>query len=250
MIENNESFKHSKSKLIVSLLGGSNLYGLQNENSDLDYRGLFVSTDKKYVTGFRTLDSIVLTNEVDACYYELGKFLKLLRKSNTQVLEILFAPESSYVYKHEFFDKLVANKYNLIDSDVLKSSLKGYVFSEIRLATGERSGQLGGKRKEAVAKYGFSVKNFVQILRLCEVGKRFFETSQYMVKVSDFNQPLHDRLMDMKNHPEKYTCDQLREYVNLAYQDLVQAMDNTTISYKFDEDLAADLIVEAREVFK
>tara|TARA_R110002167_G_scaffold98020_3_gene258286 strand:- start:19247 stop:20002 length:756 start_codon:yes stop_codon:yes gene_type:complete len=250
MITNNESFKTSNSKLICNLIGGSTLYGLNNENSDVDYRGLFIATDKKNLTGFRTLESIVLTNEIDACYYELSKFLKLLRKSNTQVMEILFAPEKSFVYKHEFFDKLVENKWDLIDSEVLKSSLKGYVFSEIKLATGQRSGRLGGKRKDAVTKFGFSPKNFVQILRLCEVGKRFFETSEYMVKVSEFNPKLHERLMHIKNTPEEYTCEKLEGYVDAAFADLVEVMDKSTISYKFDEDLAAELVMEAREVFK
>ena len=249
-LNNNNSFKDCGGKLICSIIGGSTLYGLNNEKSDIDYRGIFFASDKKYVSGFNTIESIVLTNEVDATYYEISRYLKLLRKSNTQVLEILFSPEKFFVYKHEFFDDLINSKYSLIDTDVLKASLKGYVFSEIKLATGERSGRLGGKRKEQVIKHGFSPKNFVQILRLCKVGIEFFKSGEYMVNVKEFDSDYHDMLMNIKNRPEEYTCEQLKNLVDDKFKQLETVMESSKIRYKFNEDLASDLILKARNIFK
>lgn len=186
---------------------------------------------------------------VDATYYELTRYLKLLRKSNTQVLEILFAPESSFVFKHPHFDVIRGNKYNLIETSVLKQSLKGYVFSELKLATGERSGQLGGKRKKAVTEYGFSPKNFVQILRLCKVGIEFFTDGRYMVNVKEFDPEYHNFLMDIKTAPEKYTKEQLEDFVNEEFQKLEKTIDNTEVEYTFDEELAAQIILDGRKYF-
>jgi hypothetical protein len=250
MIKDNNSFKDCGGKMICNLIGGSTLYGLNNESSDIDYRGIFFASNKKYVSGFNTIESIVLTNEIDATYYEISRYLKLLRKSNTQVLEILFAPKKFYVYKHDFFDELINNRYFLIDTNVLKASLKGYVFSEIRLATGERSGQLGGKRKISVNSYGFSPKNFVQILRLCKVGIEFFKSGQYMVNVKEFDPGYYDTLMNIKNNPQDFTCDQLKTLVDEKYKELEAVMESSKIRFKFDEDLASDLILAARNIFK
>jgi hypothetical protein len=248
-IQNNNTFKDCGGVLISELIGGSHLYGLMNENSDIDYRGIFVSTNKLYTSGFEKVDSIVQNNEIDSTHYELFRFLQLLRKSNTQVMEILFAPDSAFTYKDDCFDLMRENRYNLIDSEMFKSSLKGYVFSEMRLATGERSGQLGGKRKEAVTTYGFSPKNFTQIIRLCNVGKIFYETGAYMVKVKDFDSTLHDFLMRIKNSPEQFTCEWLKEYVENEFQILCDAMDKSEINFKFDIDLACDIINKTRKKY-
>jgi predicted nucleotidyltransferase len=248
-ITEHETFKACNGKLIINIVAGSNLYGLNTPTSDIDYRGLFVATDPKYLANLNTIESIVQDGEVDATYYELTRYLKLLRKSNTQVLEILFAPESSFVYKHPHFDVIRNNKYSLIETAVLKNSLKGYVYSELKLATGQRSGQLGGKRKQAVTTYGYSPKNFIQILRLCRVGIQFFTDGQYMVNVKEFNPEYHKLLMDIKTCPEKYERDQLEQMVNDEFFKLEKVIDNTDVEYKFDDELAAQIILDGRKHF-
>lgn len=246
-ITEHDSFKKCGGKLLAQLVGGSTLYGLNTKDSDIDYRGVFIALDDKYVSGMDKIESIVQTGEVDAAYYELGRYLSHLRKSNTQVLEMLFAPDSSFIVKTEIFDEIRENRFNLIDTEVLKNSLKGYVFSELKLATGERSGRLGGKRKQMVTDYGFSPKNFVQIFRLCEVGVRFFDDAEYMVNVKEFNPEYHEFLMDIKQYPNNYSKDFLEEEVNKKYLELVDSIDRSTINFKFDIDLAAALILKARK---
>lgn len=231
------------------MVGGSTLYGLNTPESDVDYRGIYTARDKKYVAGFETMDSVVLCpskeHEIDATFYEIGHYMKLLRKTNTQVMEMLFASEESFIYKSALFDKVREHRESFIDSEKLKASLKGYVFSEMRLATGERSGQLGSKRKESVLKYGYSPKNFTQILRLCSVGIRFFDTGIYMVNVND-NQRLHEYLMDIKTNPHKYSCGELTEVVMNKYQELENSINKSKIKFKFDIELASDIILESK----
>lgn len=240
-------------KVIASLVGGSTLYGLNTPSSDVDYRGIYVATDKKYIAGFEKMDSVVLSphngDGEDATYYEIGHYLKLLQKTNTQVMEILFAPDSSFTYKHPFFDQIRSNRYSLIDSEKLKSSIRGYVQSGLRLATGERSGQLGGKRKADVEKYGFSPKNFVQIFRLIRVGIRFFDTGVYMVNVKEHSPTLHAWLMAIKTDPSRYTCEELKELVSLELEALEVSIKNSKVDLKFGIDLASGIICSIPKIF-
>lgn len=247
-ITEHEAFKKCEGKLICSLVGGSNLYGLNTPESDIDYRGLFVAQEKKYLAGLDKIESIVQTGDTDSTYYEIGRYLQLLRKSNTQVLEILFAPDNAFIYKNPIFDELRENRYNLFDTNVLKNSLKGYVYSEIRLATGERSGQLGGKRKKAVENYGFSPKNFTQILRLCKVGIEFFNSGQYIVNIKEFDSEYWETLMNIKTRPSFYTCEFLKTMVEIEFEKLTKAMDKSKIRFKFNADIAADIILKSRNI--
>ena len=244
-----DAFKNCGGGLICQLVGGSNLYGLNTPESDVDYRGIFVATDKKYTTGFEKIESIVRDGDVDATFYEIGHFLRLLRKSNTQVMEILFAPDGAFTYKDPDFDEIRKRKYTLINSDHLKNSLKGYIHSEMRLATGERRGRLGGARKATVDKYGFSPKNFVQILRLCKVGIEFFKNGEYMVNVKEFDPDYHKFLMDIKTKPENFTRDALEHMVDLKFKELVEVMDKSDVKYNFDIDEATFIVEHYRDKY-
>jgi hypothetical protein len=232
--------------LLCELVGGSNLYGLATADSDVDYRGLFVARSPIHMSGLQTISNIVTVAPHDATYYEIGHYMSLLRKSNTQVMEILFAPNSAFKSRSQFMKLIYSHRYQLINSELLKKSLRGYVYDELRLATGERSGRLGGKRKEAVERYGFSPKNFVQILRLCEVGKHFFETGEYVVNATGFGVEFHRLLLDIKTNPENYTRDELEKMVAESFGELNRVMDSSKLHYEYDEKLAAELILEAR----
>lgn len=245
--------KPNKGKIIASLIGGSTLYGLNTPSSDVDYRGIYVATDKKYVAGFEKMDSVVLSphsgDKEDATFYEIGHYLKLLRKTNTQVMEMLFAPESAFTYKHSLFDEIRMHPYRLIDSEKLKNSILGYVHSELRLATGERSGQLGGKRKADVETYGFSPKNFTQILRLIRVGIEFFDNGVYMVNIKEHSPLLHAWLMDIKTNPSAHTCEELQKLVSRELKVLEVSIKNSKVRFEFDIDFASDIICSIPSLF-
>ena len=187
-----------------------------------------------------------MTEKPDSTFYEIVRFFELLRKTNTQALEILFAPDDAFVATTHTMNMIRDCKYSLFDSDTLKNSLKGYVFSEIRLATGQRSGQLGSKRKEAASKYGFSPKNFTQILRLCELGKNFYKNGTIEVRIKDYNLELYNLLMEIKTQPQNFTCNQLESMVNSSFEELTKVMESSSVTYKFDEKLAAELIYYAK----
>ena len=245
-IREQNSFKDCEGILLAELVGGSTLYNLNTPSSDVDYRGVMVATDPCYLAGLNKIESIVLTGETDATYYEIVHFFSLLRKSNTQVLEILFAPDKAFTCLPRDFKLIREYGSQLFCSETLKKSLQGYYHSEMNLATGARSGRLGGKRKEAVETYGFSYKNFTQMIRICLLGINLFKYDEVIVDSRLYGPEQYDLLMEIKTQPQNFTKDQLVDIANMYFRQLLDAMDSSSIIHTFNKDLAADLILQIK----
>ena len=220
-------------KTLCQYIGGSYLYGTATPESDIDERGVFMNTDPLHVYGFTKRENIVMQNATqDFMYHELTKFIQLATSANTQTLECLFAPISSFTQIDLLFKTLVIDmRYKFLNTDKLYKSLKGYLYNEMRLALGERSGQLGSKRKNALQENGFSHKNFVHLFRLAETGRQFFSSGVYLVRLTDANPGLHAFCMDVKCNPHNYTAEKLKQRA----EDLIRCMDTAyeSCSHKF-----------------
>lgn len=161
-------------KVLAKYLGGSHSYGLATPESDKDERYVFLHTDIPRILGLNRYDhESKQTNGEDSFGWELRHALNLLKKGNTMVLEILYNEE--WLEITEEFKYIQSFRNQLIDSRKLYKCLRGYCFSERQLVLGKRTGVLGGKRKEALERLGYSYKNLVQFLRLCLAGLSFFK---------------------------------------------------------------------------
>lgn len=77
-------------KVILQSLVGSRAHNLHSENSDYDYRGVYVlPTSKILGLGFKHKGTNWVEGEVDDTSYEIGHFLQLCTKANPSVLEVL-----------------------------------------------------------------------------------------------------------------------------------------------------------------
>ena len=140
-------------KLLCKYLAGSNSYGLNTPASDIDYRGIFVNDDMAQIVGLGRHDHKVSQSpEEDVVYTELRNALNLLKNGNTQMIEMLFNEE--WVLLTPEWKMVMNNRARLVDSSKLFSCLRGYMQSELRLANGERTGKLGGKRKDQIDQFG------------------------------------------------------------------------------------------------
>jgi uncharacterized protein len=140
--------KEVEARTICLAITGSQAYGLATEDSDTDYKGVFIATEPYYL-GFKTIeqkdsgwqdtndpgldDSIYATldNPKDMTIYELRKFLKLSIENNPNILEMLYFNPELYLYKTPVFDKII-EKRDLILSKKVKYSLSGYAYSQLR----------------------------------------------------------------------------------------------------------------------
>ena len=114
--------------VIYRCVVGSQAYGLDREDSDIDRRGIYLPpADLEW--SIYGIPEQLDRPETEECYWELKKFLILALKANPNILECLFTPiveQSSEIadtllaHRHIFLSKLVYQTYN------------GYVLSQFK----------------------------------------------------------------------------------------------------------------------
>lgn len=228
-------------KVICELIGGSRLYGLDTPDSDVDTRGVFLSTDPGDILGLGR-EEVIKKESSDFLMFEFRHFLRGLVRTNTQAIELLFA-EGFSVCAPEF--KIIKeNRTRLMDSKKLFASLYGYIQNERRLANGERLGNLGSKRRSQVEKYGFSPKNFSHLLRLAKCGSVFFLTSHYPVHLPSYDVAFRDLVFSIKTEPERWSREDLNRISDDAVNELKVAYESRKDSFVFDFDFANRLCLD------
>ncbi|NBT59469.1 hypothetical protein EBT16_11860 [bacterium] len=228
-------------KTLCEITGGSRLYGLDTHDSDIDTRGVFINTDPGKILGLNR-GEILKKESSDFLMFELCHFLRHLARTNTQVIELLYAQGFTVITSE--FQKIQENRNRLMDSKKLFVSLNGYIHNERRLANGERMGNLGSKRRNQVEKYGFSPKNFSHLLRLAHCGAAFFLTSEYPVHLPSHDMEFRNLLFSIKTEPEKYTKERLNELSDAAMEKLESAFKNRREDFNFDMDFANQLCLD------
>ena len=79
-------------RTLHKVLVGSRLHGLNNEDSDYDYRGFFVVDLVEILSPFRKLQNTSwIEDKVDDTNYELGNFLKMCSTGNPSALEVIWS---------------------------------------------------------------------------------------------------------------------------------------------------------------
>ena len=81
-------------KQILKVVVGSRAHGLANENSDYDYRGVYIQpTSELLKINPKIVDTNWVENEKeDSTAWEIGKFMFLATKCNPTILEVFCAP--------------------------------------------------------------------------------------------------------------------------------------------------------------
>ena len=134
---------YSKDIIVFECLSGSHAYGLATPESDVDIKGVFILPEDDYL-GLNYEEQV--SNETnDIVYYELGRFVELLSKSNPNILELLYTPEDSVRKIHPVFKKI--RTMNLL-SKQCKDSFGGYAMAQVRKAKGLNKKILNPVEKE------------------------------------------------------------------------------------------------------
>lgn len=220
-------------------MAGSRLYGLETPESDTDTRGVFLNTNPADILGLSRRDNFKVAGE-DTLLLEFRHYLGHLRKSNTSSIELLFA--EGFDLLAEEFGKVRDSRLSLIDSDNFFRSLMGYIEGERRLANGERTGQLGGKRREHIERYGFSPKNFSHLLRLAHCGEVFFRTSIYPVCLK--GDPVRDLIFSVKTEPHLYSKEEMNLMADASVDRMKAAYEERKDRLEFDLGLANRLCLD------
>lgn len=181
-------------QVIHKVIVGSRLHNLYNEQSDYDYRGVFVHSLYDYLNPFEKVKNTSwIEGEEDNTSYELGEFCKFATHGNPTILEILYS--NKVTESTEWGKKLVENRHKFLHSHHIFEAHKGYASNQYNkmnlfdpdlrtpkfavayirslhqgiqlLKTGEFSPQVEGKLREYLMqiKYDFSVDKIPNLSR-------------------------------------------------------------------------------------
>lgn len=115
--------------IILLGLGGSHAYGTNNENSDLDIRGIATHNSEDILTrkGFEQ----VVNESTDTTIYSLEKMVNLLSNCNPNTIEILGLEPWQYLHTTYIGEELLRNKDMFLSKRAVHS-FGGYATAQLR----------------------------------------------------------------------------------------------------------------------
>lgn len=116
-------------RIILMGLGGSYAYGTNNENSDIDFRGITLNlpSDLLGLTEFEQYED----DGTDTVIYAFNKIVKLLLECNPNTIELLGLDEDQYLIKTDLGQELLDNKSLFLSKRAAKS-FGGYAGAQLR----------------------------------------------------------------------------------------------------------------------
>ena len=116
-------------RIILLGLGGSYAYGTNNENSDIDFRGITLNlpSDILGLTEFEQYED----DKTDSVIYSFNKIVRLLLDCNPNTIELLGLDDDQYLIKTSLGQELLDNKDIFLSKRAAKS-FGGYASAQLR----------------------------------------------------------------------------------------------------------------------
>lgn len=116
-------------RIILMGLGGSYAYGTNNENSDIDFRGITLNlpSDLLGLTDFEQYED----ENTDTVIYSFNKIVKLFLECNPNTIELLGLDEEQYLIKTELGQELLDHKHLFLSKRAARS-FGGYASAQLR----------------------------------------------------------------------------------------------------------------------
>lgn len=224
----------------TAIVWGSNLYGLNTDESDLDVRCLHSFTDKRILLGFdsrianswATISYDLENRKIQLMSSEIRKFFDNLKNARSHVIDMLFAPDSAIILnvKDSFFNKLREHSSSLIDSHEFYEAINWHIFGE--------AGSLYEDND-----FGYCPKKLTNIMRLHHRAKMFFLHDEVVVDLSPFPE-FRESLLKIKNDPSILSYDEAEDIGYDAYRDVTAFYKERVTDRKFDEFVLEDILVQ------
>lgn len=179
---------------IVLAYRGSIAHGTYVPNSnpnsidDKDVLGIALPP-KQYFFGLKSFEQFErFEGEWDVLIYDFRKAVRLLMKSNPNILQILWTPEKFLLKQTDIYKLLVENRNLFVHKGIYKTFC-GYSYGQLKkMENMAYNGYMGQKRKGLVDKFGFDTKNAQHLIRLLRQGTEFLETGELLVERPDANE--------------------------------------------------------------
>lgn len=123
---------HEHGVLIAKVVAGSQSFGLDGPESDVDIHGVYIAGPMEWLR--HDFSDQIADEQNNEVYWEITKFLRELNSANPQALEMLYAPDKC-ILEGKWFFKWLLERYNFLTKRCDKSFCE-YARGQVNRATG------------------------------------------------------------------------------------------------------------------
>jgi hypothetical protein len=154
--------------VIYRCVVGSKAYGLDQEGSDTDYRGIYLPPSALHWS-LGGVPEQLENVETEECYWEIQKFLVLALKANPNVLECLYTP--LVIFATPLAEELVAMRSAFL-SRMVYQTYNSYVLSQFKKL-----------ERDLRNRHALKWKHVMHLIRLLLAGIAVLEEGEVPVRV-------------------------------------------------------------------
>lgn len=179
-------------KTIAKVVVGSRLHKTANEQSDWDYRGIYIDDLRDALSPFQAHKTTSwIEGDEDNTAYELREFCKLATKGNATILEVLFSDQ--VIETSDAHKQMCENWQKFMGTQAFIQASRGYAHNQYKKALSYDD--LGERQQIRTAKF---IIAFLRVMWQCE---------QYLLhdkfKCSLETCPYYDFIKEVKGLPRE-----------------------------------------------
>jgi predicted nucleotidyltransferase len=211
--------------IIYRCVVGSRAYGLDNDESDTDRRGIYLAPAELQWSLFGAPEQFE-DNAAQSCYWELQKFLTMALKANPNILECLHSPLVEKVTP--LGEEIVAHRQVFL-SQMIFQTFNGYAMSQFK------------KIEQDIRNHGaVRWKHAMHLLRLLLTGAATLREGRVPVRVEAHR----DRLLTVKRGELPWA--EIDAWRKELHRDFERALAETKLPGRPDYEAANRLLIKAR----
>jgi hypothetical protein len=211
--------------IIYRCVMGSQAYGLDTEESDIDRRGIYLAPAELQWSLFGAPEQFE-DNAAQACYWELQKFLIMALRANPNILECLYSPIVEKTTS--LADELLTMREGFL-SQMIFQTFNGYALSQFKKIEQDLRNQGEVRWKHAM-----------HLLRLLITGAAALRERRLPVRVEAHR----DRLLAVKNGSLPWP--EVHAWRRDLHRDFERALADTKLPERPDYEAANRLLIRAR----
>ncbi len=213
--------------IIYRCVVGSRAYGLDNDESDTDRRGIYLAPAEMQWSLYGAPEQFE-DNAAQSCYWELQKFLTMALKANPNILECLYSPMVEKVTP--LGEELLAMRQVFL-SQMIFQTFNGYAMSQFKKIEQDirNSGQI-------------KWKHAMHLLRLLLTGAETLRNGDVPVRVDAHR----DRLLAIKRGETPWT--EVDAWRKELHRDFERALAETKLPERPDYEAANRFLIKARRM--
>ncbi|MGO8765475.1 MAG: DNA polymerase beta superfamily protein [Limisphaerales bacterium] len=214
-----------ESLVIYRCVVGSRAYGLDNDESDTDRRGVYLAPAELQWSLFGAPEQFE-DNATQSCYWELQKFLIMALKANPNILECLYSPVVEKITP--LGEELLALRQGFL-SQMIFQTFNGYAMSQFK------------KMEQDLRNRGeVRCKHSMHLLRLLLTGAATLREGRVPVQVEAHR----ERLLAVKRG--EIPWGEVDAWRKELHQDFERALAETKLPERPDYEAANRFLVKAR----